>query len=406
MKKIILIVSAIFFAAVAFFLVKGFLVYKKIYTPSIIKKPIEKSTYNILLFGYGGGNHEGAFLTDTVMIFHVDLKAKKAALVSIPRDLWVKLPTKSGSEFHIKINAVYQLELGKMGEVSSIYPNLDQSHFGSIKDAEFTKYIVSQIFGEDIDNYVAIDFSGLTKTIDTLGGVDVNVLKSFTDTQYPIDGKEKDLCSSDIENQFNLIKDYINIPATATDDATLQQLFKDHSGLEEFYNNIAKEPEKAFPCRYETLHFDNGITHMDGKTVLKYVRSRHALEDGGDFGRSARQQQLMITVKDKVLSVGFVPKIIPLLDELGNDVKTDFTLSTMQRFINLVGTIKDFQLVTYVISDQNLMKNSRSQDGQFILIPKEGLDQWTGFKSFYKNITQGILPTPIPISTPSGQLNK
>jgi len=406
MKNIILIVLGIIVAAVVFFAVKGLLFYKKIYTPAIIKKPVEKSTYNILLFGYGGGNHEGAFLTDTIMIFHADLKAKKAALVSIPRDLWVKLPTKSGSEFHIKINAVYQMELGKMGEVSTIYSNLNQSHFGSIKDAEFTKYIVSQIFGEDIDNYVAIDFSGLTKAIDLLGGVDVNVLKSFTDTRYPIDGKEKDLCNSDIEAQFNLIKDYINIPATATDDATLQQLFKDHSGLEEFYNNITKEPEKTFPCRYETLHFDKGINHMDGTTVLKYVRSRYALEDGGDFGRSARQQQLMIAVKDKILSVGFVPKIIPLLDELGGDVKTDFNLTTMKKFIDLAGTVKDYQLVTYIISDQNLLKDSRSRDGQFILIPKEGIDQWTGFKFFYKNIAQGILPTPIPTASSSGQLNK
>jgi LCP family protein required for cell wall assembly len=406
MKNIILILSGVILAAIVFFAVKGVLFYKKIYTPTLIKKPVEKNTYNILLFGFGGGNHEGAFLTDTIMLFHVDLKSKKATLLSIPRDLWVKLPTKSGSGFHIKINAVYQMELGEMGDVSTIYPDLDQSHFGSIKDAEFTKYIMSQIFGEDIDNYFAIDFSGLTKAIDLLGGVDVNVLKSFTDTQYPIDGKEKDLCNSDTETQFNFIKDYINIPATATDDATLQQLFKDHSGLEEFYNNIRKEPEKAFPCRYETLQFEKGLTHMDGATVLKYVRSRHALEDGGDFGRSARQQQLMIAVKDKVLSVGFVPKIIPLLDELGGDVKTDFNLTTIRKFINLASTLKDYQLTTYIISDQNLLKDSRSRDGQFILIPKKGVNQWAGLKYFYKNITRGILPTPASTATPSGTLNK
>ena len=32
---------------------------------------------------------------------------------------------------------------------------------------------------------------------------------------------------------------------------------------------------KLFPCRFEHLSFQKGLTHMDGETALKFVRSRH-----------------------------------------------------------------------------------------------------------------------------------
>lgn len=401
MKKYLLVLLGIFVAAGIFFLLKGSEFYKKIYTPNFFKIPKEKTSYNILLFGYGGGAHEGAFLTDTTMLFHVDLKTKRAALFSIPRDLWVKLPTKSGADFYMKINALYQLELGEIGDVSQTYPDLDQSHFGVKNDAEFTKYILSQSFGFPIDNYVAVDFEGFKKAIDVLGGVDVNIFKSFDDPQYPVDGKEKNLCDKNTEDLFKKAEPFLKPGYNPSD---RDRVFKEDPKIENFVKNATDEPELAFPCRYEALHFTQGLTHMDGATALKYVRSRHSLQDGSDFGRSGRQQQLMKSVKDKILSIGFIPKIIPLLDEMGNHVKTDFALDDMKKFVGLANTVKDYQLVTYVISDQNLLKDSWSNDGQFILVPKDGIDQWTHFQSSIKNITEGILPTPIPTATPSGTL--
>ncbi len=385
MKKIIIIVVGIILVAAVFFFLKATEFYKKIYTPNFLKKAQEKTSYNILLFGYGGGIHEGAFLTDTIMIVHVDLKTKRASLFSVPRDLWVKLPTKSGADFHIKINGLYQLERGETGDISQLYPDLDQSHFGVKEDAEFTKYILSQSFGLPIDNYVAIDFEGFKKVTDVLGGVDVNVLKSFEDPEYPIDGKEKDLCDKDIENLFKKAEPFLKPSYNPVD---RDKIFKEDPKTEEFVKNATDSPELAFPCRYEKLEFKKGMTHMDGATALKYVRSRHSLQDGSDFGRSARQQQLMKAIKDKILSIGFIPKIIPLLDELGNHVKTDFSLDDMKKFVSFANTVKDYQLVTYVISDQNLLMYSWSNDGQSILVPKAGVDQWTNFQSSVKNITE------------------
>lgn len=401
MKKIIIIFFVVILAVIAFFLLKSSEFYKKIYTPNLLKNILKpKDTYNVLLFGYGGGKHEGAFLTDTIMLLHVDLTTKKAVLFSIPRDLWVKLPTKSGATFHLKINALYQLELGEIGDVSNLYPDLDQSHFGAQNDAEYTKYILAQTLNLPVDNYVAIDFDGFKKAIDVLGGVDVNVLRGFDDPEYPIDGKETDLCGND--EKFKKIEPFLK---PGYDPKQREAVLKDPK-LDEFLYNATQTPELAFPCRYETLHFIKGLTHMDGEAALKYVRSRHSLQEGGDFGRSLRQQQLLQAVKDKVLSIGFVPKILPLLDELSGHVRTDFSLSDMKRFIGFAGTAKDYKLVTYVISDQNLLIDSWSDDGQSILIPKEGVDQWDNAQFWIKNIMEGVLPTPIPTATPSGIVTK
>src|SRR5258708_35841244 len=56
---------------------------------SLIKN---NSSFNILLLGYGGGNHDGAYLTDSIVIVNIIPQQKKITLISIPRDIWVKIP--------------------------------------------------------------------------------------------------------------------------------------------------------------------------------------------------------------------------------------------------------------------------------------------------------------------------
>ena len=133
---------------------------------------------------------------------------------------------------------------------------------------------------------------------------------------------------------------------------------------------------------------------MDGKTALKYVRSRHALQDGGDFGRASRQQRFLSAVKDKVLSVTFIPKIIPLMDELKTQITTDIPVDQIKRFIGEAPFASQYKITNFVLSNENLLQNGRSEDGQFILEPDEGMDEWTGVQKGIKNVILGITPTP------------
>src|SRR3989338_5707406 len=333
MKNVVIVLFAIVLAAVVFFLVRLGIFYGKIYNPknSVEKKPsVEKSSYNILLLGYAGGTHEGTFLTDTMIVAHVDLKKK------------------SGDPFHVKINTLYELEL--LGEP-----------FPDVVGKNLVNKTIENIAGLPIDYFVAIDFYGFTRAMDILGGIDVNVDKSFTDERYPIEGKEKDLCGKD--EQFTKVEKYLG-DTESTLEAERDELFKKEPNLKKFFTDITDEQQNAFPCRYEKISFAKGLAHMSGETALKYARSRNSPEDGGDFGRARRQQKVIEATKDKVLTIGFVPKIIPLLDELEEYIKTDMPAVQLNKFLGENIHANEYKITNLVLTDNEWLKSSRSSDGQ------------------------------------------
>ncbi|MCR4277382.1 MAG: LCP family protein [Candidatus Roizmanbacteria bacterium] len=373
MKKIIIIIIGILLAFSVFYFLNNFKFNVKTNQPPLVKPRPEQTAYNFLLLGYGGGAHEGTYLTDTIMVVHLDTKTKKVTLFSIPRDLWIKIPTKSGADFHTKINAVYRLENRFEGDLSpEDYPDLKQVS---------TKTIISQVSGLPIDGYISVNFEGFTKAIDILGGIDVEVKQSFIDPEYPIEGQEKELCDKDTEELFKKAEPFIT-PGFNPDERNQQ--FKENPKLEEFVKNASSSPELAFPCRYEKLEFKKGLNHMDGETALKFARSRHSADDGGDFNRALRQQQVIENIKDKVISLGFIPKIIPLMDEFKKDVKTDIGLDIIKKFIGEADNVDEYKITTFVLTDQNVLENAISDDKQYILIPREGMDNWSGIQKTIK----------------------
>jgi LCP family protein required for cell wall assembly len=294
-----------------------------------------QSPVNFLLLGYGGATHDGTYLTDSIMVLNLNPKTSKATLISIPRDIWV------GNK---KINSFYSQHIKEGPAVAG----------RAAMDA------VSQVTGLNMDRFVSVSFDGFTKTIDALGGVDVKVDVTFDDYQYPIEGKEDDLCG----------KDPAELPAiTATASAT-------------------KNPELIFPCRYKHLHFDAGTVHMDGITALEFVRSRHSAQDGSDFGRSRRQKNLLVAVKQKVMSVNFITSALPFINRLGDEVRTDLSLDEARVLISTAGKLADYKISSLAITDENYLISSQSTDGQYVLIPKAGADNWTEVHTWIENQTK------------------
>jgi LCP family protein required for cell wall assembly len=129
--------------------------------PDYIMPIKEPERLDILILGIRGENDPdadaaGALLTDTIMIFSYDKLSKKSSLVSIPRDLYVKIYGKGN-----KINAAYEYGLiNKEG-------------------IEYVKKLISQITGVFIDHAVVVDFSSFEKLIDHLGGIDITLTKPF-----------------------------------------------------------------------------------------------------------------------------------------------------------------------------------------------------------------------------------
>lgn len=132
---------------------------------SFKSKMEEDGRWDILILGTQpiGGLKNG--LTDSIMMFSYKKDTQEAAIFSIPRDLWVKIP---GFGMH-KINEAY------------VYGETKKPNGGGIALA---KQVVSSITGLEIDFAVVVDIQALKKIVDTLGGIDVYEDKYFSGDLY------------------------------------------------------------------------------------------------------------------------------------------------------------------------------------------------------------------------------
>lgn len=118
----------------------------------------DKDRLDILLLGIRGKGDatNGGLLTDTILLFSMDTTSGRASLISVPRDLTVRI-TDDRTE---KINAAY-------------------AHYG----IGGTKKLFSRILGVGIDNVIVADFEAFRSVVDTLGGITITLDKPFTETQ-------------------------------------------------------------------------------------------------------------------------------------------------------------------------------------------------------------------------------
>lgn len=125
---------------------------------------------NILLLGRGGEGHDGPDLTDTLLVASIDPVNKKAALISVPRDLWVE--SKTGDS---KINAVFANAKNKALNKNA---NKETAEKAGIDAIEGT---IEDVLGINMHYYAMIDFKGFEKAVGTVGNVTINVPEELRD---------------------------------------------------------------------------------------------------------------------------------------------------------------------------------------------------------------------------------
>lgn len=125
---------------------------------------------NLLMLGKGGPGHDGADLTDTILILSIDPIQKDAALLSIPRDFWVKTDAGQSKINAVYANAKYKVLNGK--RTSDSNERAEQAGLAAIESE------VEEIAGIPIHYNVLIDFAAFEKAINTVGGIDINVDKN------------------------------------------------------------------------------------------------------------------------------------------------------------------------------------------------------------------------------------
>jgi LCP family protein required for cell wall assembly len=129
---------------------------------------------NVLLMGIGGRNHDGGDLTDTLMIASVDPINHKTALVSVPRDLWVKIEN-HGS---MKINAAYAMAKYDTLHRFDSSSTDDKAVRAGFASADKT---IESVLGISIHYNVLVNFQAFRQAVDSVNGVDINVPEALYD---------------------------------------------------------------------------------------------------------------------------------------------------------------------------------------------------------------------------------
>ncbi len=136
---------------------------------------------NILLLGYGGPGHDGPFLTDSIMLVSIKAGSKEAVMISLPRDLWVKIPAlPNNGSMTGKLNSAYAI-----GTDHRNYPNVRAQWKTDTGGGDLAAATISQITGQHVDDWIGVDFRAFRDVVNALGGVQLNIPTPLDDPYFP-----------------------------------------------------------------------------------------------------------------------------------------------------------------------------------------------------------------------------
>ena len=277
---------------------------------------------NILVLGIGGAGHDGPDLTDTMLLASVDPVNNKADLLSIPRDLWVKMPNDYIAKYQ-KINAAFESGKYKYLGVESDSNANQQAIEAGFKAVDG---VVGNILGIPIDYNVLVDFQAFKQAVDTVGGVTINVPTELYDPTMAW------------ENNWN--------------------------------------PILAMP----------GVQTMNGQQALNYVRSRETTSDFARTQRqralllALKQKVLTLGTLSNPL------KISELLSEFGNNVRTDIDLKDANTLYGLLNKISNNNIQSIGLADYpNNYVTTSTIDGLSVVLPTAGEFNYSQIQSYVRN---------------------
>ena len=154
---------------------------------------------------------------------------------------------------------------------------------------------IESIMNMEIQYYAKIDFKGFTEVVDALDGITVETTDVIADEFYPADPGSSQI--------------------------------------------------------YDPFYLSPGTHTFDGKTALKYVRSRH---NTSDFSRAQRQQQVIAALKDKALSIGVLTspgKIKNVYGAISSNFETNMSISELLTLADFGSDLEDNAIQSAVFND-------------------------------------------------------
>jgi len=267
---------------------------------------------NILLLGVDlRCDEEGPTHSDTIMVATIDPVTRSAALLSLPRDLWVEVPD-FGSN---RINQAYFL--GQAYE----YPG---------GGAQLAVETIEAFLGVPIDYYLTVDFKAFVDFVDLMGGIVVEVPERIEDPTYPdncygydpftidpglqrLDGqtalkyaRTRATFGGDVDRAGRQQQVIMAVRDQATQLDTLPQLLFNAPQLwQSFQNNVNTNLKLD-----EALQLANLLRTMPRDNVRNYVLDYSYVYDDTTFDG----QQVLVPLRDKVRALRdevFAPPVLP-----------------------------------------------------------------------------------------------
>ena len=281
---------------------------------------------NILVFGTSGSiddqRHDGANLTDTLMVLSVDQKKKDAYLVSLPRDLFVEYGQACNSGFRGKINEMY-----------FCYSNNGENDEAGA--AALDKKI-TEVTGLDIQYYAHVNWAVLVGAVNAVGGVDVKV-EGNGECYAPYQGGVVD---ANMKIAYSGGVHRMN--------GTQALMFSRARG-------------EAIPnCGLNGGDFDR---QQNQQRVIKALQKK-ALSAG------------------TLTNIG---KVTSLLDTLGENLRTNFDTSEIRTLMSLAKDIPSDKIVSIDLrkaEDPQIVTGPASLGAGSIQVPKDGTYEYAGLAAY------------------------
>lgn len=294
---------------------------------------------NILILGTSEDDpgHQGANLTDSMMILSVDQDQKNAYMISIPRDMEVKYGQACASGYSGKINVYYSCVHEGEGTDADREALKEESSF------------VGNIFGLDIQYGVNVNYTVMRELVNAVGG-SINVTIESRDPRGQMDSNFDWKCG--------------------VGDRKVSRA----------------EVLKRCPPSGHFIDYKNGPVTLDAEHALYLAQARgdaaptYGFEQS-NFDREKNQQKIIKALREKAVSAGTLSdfgKVTAIIDALGNNLRTTFEAKEMRTLVSLAQDIKsdDIKSISLIDGDDPVMNG----DGN----PSAGKYQFEDIQAFIK----------------------
>lgn len=279
---------------------------------------------NVIIFGTSEDDpgHDGADLTDSMMLVSADQKKKEAFMVSIPRDLYVDYGRICPAGYRGKINHLY-----------SCYSDAGENE---ATGQEGLRKKVGEIFGLEVQYAVHLNYTALREAVDAVGGITVDI--ESDNPQGILDRNFDWDCPKGPRTCYNV--KYPNGPANL-------------NGKQALYLARARGA--------------NGETYGLGNA---------------NFDREGYQRKILVALLEKAASAGTLANPIAvnnLLTTLGNNVRTNFDAEEVKTLAKLGQDVKSENIQSLVLNKG--LVTTGMQDGQSIVLPSLGLYKYADIQA-------------------------